>query len=159
MFTPLACTIVDWATFIATCDKFGIPAPSRALDAVGLDLKSPASFLAAIGGSGPVENLRKAYVRKHTDLVHLIFMVESEDRVVEALGLTRLTLTNYGEITLLSGSLTQYMDTVIAHSIKHDPLLKFCNALFVYLDRGGFRECFYDYQREAVGETFTINHR
>lgn len=160
MLTPLGCTIIDWQTYLATHDRLGLPAPTRALDAAGLDTKSPASFLATIGGGqSPAANLRSAYVTKRTDLIHMIFMIESDERLLVALHATNLLCTNYGEVTLLSGTLTSYMDAIIKCSNRNNPLLKLVNALYVYLDRGGFRECFYDYQREADGTTFTLKHR
>lgn len=160
MITPLACTIVDWQTFLAIHDKLGTPPPTRQLDAVGMSVQSPASFLASIGGGSPIDNLRRSYVKKHTDLIHLIFAIESDEERLVNLHETRLTCINYGEITLLCGTLTQYMDAIIACSNKNNPLLTLMNAIYVYLDRGGFRECFYDYTRESVTpSTFTLKHR
>jgi hypothetical protein len=159
MITPLACTVVDWSTYLVICDRIGLDAPTRALDTAGMDIKSPASFLATIGGSDPINNLRHAYVRKTTDLIHLIFVIESDDKMLADLQETRLVAVNYGEATFISGSLTVFMDAIIKCSTKRNPLLRLMNALFVYLDRGGFRECFYNYTRESSGDTFTIEHR
>lgn len=159
MLTPLGCTIIDWSTYIAIHEKLGIPAPTRELDAHSFDTKSPASFLATVGGQGPVANLRTAYVSKRTDLIHMVFVVESDDELLSNLHMTRLTCINYGEATLLTGTLTQYIDAIVACSTKHNPLLRLMNALYVYLDRGGFRECFFDYTREADGDKFTIRRR
>jgi hypothetical protein len=160
MITPLACTIVDWQTFLAIHAKLGIPAPTRQLDAVGMSVQSPASFLASIGGGGPIVNLRTAYTRKSTDLIHMVFAIESDEKLLANLQETRLTCINYGEVTLLCGTLTTIMDAIIACSHRHSPLLQLMNALFVYLDRGGFRECFYDYTRESIPpSSFILKHR
>jgi hypothetical protein len=159
MLTPVACTIVDWQTYIAIHEKLGIPAPTRALDGIGLDPKSPASFLATVGGLDPTSNLRRAYVNKHTDLIHMIYVIESEDDLLANLQQTRLVCVNHGEVTFLSGTLTQFMDAIISCSVRNNPLLRLMNALFVYLDRGGFKECFYDYTRESDNSTFTLKHR
>lgn len=159
MLTALGCTIIDWQTYITIHNSLGLPPPTRAIDTAGLDTKSPASFLATVGGGDPLFNLRRAYINKHTDLISLLFMIESDEEQLANLHATRLTVVNYGEVSFLNGTLTQYMDAIISCSVQHNPLLKLMNALYVYLDRGGFRECFYDYTRESNGSTFTLKHR
>ncbi len=162
LLIPLGITMIDWATFVATCQKFEEKSPIRMLDEVSISTESPAAFLAARSPNHTaLESLRNAYKEKHTDLIHLIFMTESNDNLEHYWSSsTRIIQTNRGELTFLSGTLTQFIDAIIACSSRKHPLLPSLNAIYVYLERGGFRECFNDYTKEAQADgTFILRHR
>lgn len=159
MLTPIGVTLIDWTTYIAAHQQLGMESPTRDVDKHALDTKSPATFLATLGDDA-IMSLRTAYQNKRTDFIHLLFLMDHDERVLKAIqDKTRITAIYNGDMVLLTGTLTTYMDAIISCSKLRHPLLKFCNALFVYLDRGGFRECFYDYQRDSIGDAFTLKHR
>lgn len=156
MLIPIAATVVDWKSYGASVRK---------LDNAGIDLNTPTAFLATLGEGDPVGVIRESYDKKHTDLIHLVFKLIDDTTDCGLLPhiakYTRLNIVDISDCILLAGTLTVWIDSIIACSRFQHPLCGLMNAAYAYLARGGLHHCFHNYERKInlIDNTFTLKHR
>lgn len=148
---PIQITSTDWQTYLMACQSVFL-SPSRKLDAAGITLDSPSSFLATLENGSPEENLRAAYVRRLTEHAFATFMII--DMPVSVIA----ALTECGYIAvksisenahIMSGTLTQYYNIITCLSIKFRPTDQrlLANSLYLCFDRAGYRPIFHEFER------------
>jgi hypothetical protein len=161
---PIQISSTDWQTYLTACQSVFLT-PSRKLDASGMSLDSPASFLATLDSGQPAENLRNAYIRRLTEHAFATFMII--DMPIDVIA----ALTECGYIAvkaidlnvhIMSGTLTQYYNIITCLSIQFRPTDQrlLANSLFLCLDRAGYRPIFHEFERITQPDgTFALCRR
>ncbi len=74
----IACTLVDWPTFVDTCVKMYGSSPTRELDKRNITVGTPATYVMALESlNNRTINLKEAGIS--LDFVHVTFAVHFED--------------------------------------------------------------------------------
>ena len=163
---PLSFTQPNWDSFIKVCQEVLGYSPTRGLDAEGIKVDSPSSFLGCLDlENQPKFSLRTGRYRNNTFRhVHAGFIViGQEEWVTEFACCTSLDISHKPNhkkcIIILSGTMEQWYDAIITCSsrLRSKEIRETINIIQKYFERGGFNELWSKHEKLYLAdETFVL---
>lgn len=156
---PLSVPQINWETYIETFQNSFGTSPSSGLDATGLKLESPASFVATLdfeNHAQPYDVLRSA--ARNMLLFHSFasFIYIGERDVITSLSVQPLYV-RYRRVrrdeyyAIISGNINQWRHTVISGSGSLEiEEQEFATLIYNYLCQAGFQEIWSNYRISHV---------